>query len=265
MAVTLVAQTTFDHTAANNDTLTYSTTGHANTGRMMMVLATRSGGTATGAMTSVTDSATNTWTNATIGSVSGASNTRIECWYTYTYAAVTSISLNSATSQYYATHLSEWSGLNVAASPVDVVSPADSGSAAATTSTTPGIAVTGLDLVIAAIHYTQASGTFNSAGAAPTSGWTNLTAFDSTTVGSGRAAYQVMTSTGTYDGSWTLGASMAAGQITVGFKPATGATFSRSISDSATASDSITAQALSTRTYPVGVHLRNNRRMQSRY
>jgi hypothetical protein len=264
MPVALVAQTTFDDVAANNDTLTYSSTGHANTGRMMMVLATRSGGTATGAMTSVTDSAANTWTNATRGTVSGASHTRIECWYTYTYAAVTSISLNSSTSQYYATHLSEWSGLNVAASPLDLASPQDSGSAAATTTTTPGIAVTGLDLVIAAIHYPQTTGTFNSAGAAPTSGWTSLTNFDSTTAGSGRAAYQVMTSTGTYDGSWTLGASMASGQITVGFKPGTGSTFSRSISDSSTASDSITAQ-LSSRAYPVKTKLNNNRRMQSRY
>jgi hypothetical protein len=242
MAVTLVAQTTFDHVAATNDTLTYSSVG-SGAGRVMIALVTRSGGTATGSLSGVTDSATNTWTLATIGSVSGAAQTRIECWYTYTYAAVTSISLNSTSSQYYATHLSEWSGLNVAASPVDLASPTDSGSAAATTSTTPGIAVTGRDLVIAAIHYPQTTGTFNSAGAAPTSGWTDLSAFDSTTAASGRAAYQVMTSTGTYDGSWTLGASQPAGQITVGFLPG-----------ASTAS-----------TNPVQVHLRNNRRIQSRY
>lgn len=222
MAIALVNQATFDHIAANNDTLTYTSSG-SGSGSLMVVFATRSGGLGTGAMTSVTDSAGNTWTRATRGTVSGSGHTRIECWYTYNYAAVTSISLNSATSQYYATNLTEWSGVDTTANPLDVASADGSGGATATTQTTPGVATTvAADLVIAAIHYMQTTGTFNSAGATPTTGWTSLTNFDSTTAGSGRAAYQVMSSTGTYSGSWTLGVSAAAGEITVSFKPFTG-------------------------------------------
>ncbi len=213
MALALVAQATFDHVAANNDTLTYTSSG-SGSGALMVVLASRIGGLATGAMTSVTDSTgTNTWTRATRGAVSGVQHTRIELWYTYAYASVTSISLNSSTSQYYATNLTEWSGIDTSADPVDVVSPDNSAGAAGTTQTTPTINTTNAtDLIIAAIHYAQTTGTDNDGT------FTDLTNFDSTTAGSGRAAYKFVSATGGYTDNWTLGVSQAAGLITASFK-----------------------------------------------
>mgnify|MGYP001617064576 CR=1 FL=1 len=212
MAIALVAQATFDHVAANNDTLTYSSSG-SGSGSLMVVLASRSGGLATGAMTSVTDSASNTWTLATRGTVSGGTNTRIECWYTYAYSSVTSITLNSSTSQYYASSLTEWSGIETGADPKDVVSPDNSGGASSTTQTTPTINTTNAtDLIIAAIHHGQTTSTDNDGT------FTRMTDFDSTTVGSGRASYKFVSSTGGYTDNWTLGSAKSAGHITVSFK-----------------------------------------------
>lgn len=211
MAIALVAQTTFDHAAANNDTLTYSSSGNGS-GSLMVAFISRSGGLATGALTSITDSATNTWHMATRGTVSGVTNTRIELWYTYAYSSVTSITLNSSQSQYYASSLTEWSGIDTSTNPLNVISPDNSGATASTTQTTPTInTTTAIALIVAAIHHTKTTSTDNDGT------FTRLTNFDSTTAGSGRASYKFVNSTGSYTDNWTLGTSQGAGLITAAF------------------------------------------------
>src|SRR6266498_1840774 len=217
MAISLVAQATFDHVATLNDTITYTSSG-GGPGSLMVLLSTRAGGTATGAISSVTDSAGNIWTRKTRGSVSGVNNTRIECWVTWGYSSITSITVNSSALLYYASSLTEWSGLVAGFNPADGASPDNSGNVSSTAQATPPISTMySADLVISAIHYAQTTGTFNNAGATPGSNWTQLTNFDSTTVGSGRAAYQVMNATGSYNGAWTLGAAQGTGTLTVAF------------------------------------------------
>lgn len=213
MAIALVAQTTFDHIAATNDTLTYSSSG-SGSGSLMVILATRSGGLGTGVIISITDTASNTWTLATRGSVSGVQHTRIECWYTYNYASVTSVTMTSADSQYYATSLSEWSGIETSINPLDVVSPDNSGGASSTTQTVPTINTTStFDLIIAAIHHTQSATSLDNDGS-----FTRMTNFDSTVMGTGRASYKFVSSTGSYSDNWTLSLAQAAGHVTASFK-----------------------------------------------
>jgi hypothetical protein len=210
VSIAFVTQTTGSAASANNATATVSSTG----GNLLVAFVSRSGGLGTGALTSVTDSASNTWTLATRGAVSGGGFTRIECWYAPNASAVTSITFNSATAQTYAWNVVEFSGV-ATSSPGDVFSPDNSGNASSTTQATPSISTGNAnDLVICAIHYAQTTGTES------TSGFTDLTNFDDGASGSGRAAYQIVSATGSYSVTWTLGVAKATGTISVSFKAA---------------------------------------------
>lgn len=214
MAVTLVRQTTGSSASSANATATITA---STPGNLLVAFYARSGGLGTGALTGVTDSAGQTWTLATRGAVSGVANTRIECWYVASTASVTSVTFSSGTAQINSWNVLEFSGA-AASAPLDVASADNSAAAAATTIATPSVTTTADgDLVLAAIHYTQTSGTL------ATAGFTALTDYDYTTTGSGRAAYRVGAPVGAYSASWTLGAAQAAGVITVAFKAAAGA------------------------------------------
>lgn len=211
MAIALVNQNVGSATTANNATATITGTV---AGNLIVAIVARSTG-ATGPQTSVTDSASQTWTVATRGQVSGSSNTHMECWYKENSASITSVTFNASVTGSYAWNISQWSGMAIAA-PVDVVSPDNSGNTTATSHTTPAITTTNADdLVIGAAHFSQTTAPLT------TAGFTALTNFDDAAAGSGRAAYQIVTATGTYSVNWSpLGVTRAAGVITVSFKAA---------------------------------------------
>lgn len=232
-APAFVKQTAGNAAAASNATANVTST----TGNLLVALVARIGGTATGALTGVIDSASNTWlpTAVTRGAVSGAQHTRIECWACPNATAVTSVTFQSGTSQYYAWNIVEFS--NAATSePTDVASPDYSSAASSTTITTPSISTTNAnDIVIAAIHYPLATGALDS-------GLANaLDDFDDAgNTGSGRAAYEIVAATGSYSATWTLGSARTAGTLTVAFKGGAAAPpTSKTLSDAGAGTDSL--------------------------
>jgi hypothetical protein len=170
-----VASATSVTVSSSNSSGTWPTTA----GRLLVALITRSGGQGTGALTSVTDSAGNAWQIATRGAVSGLSNTRIEVWYAEQAASVTSITFNSATSQTYVWNILEFDNLTSFYG----ASPDYSFTTSSRQCVAPLLDNSGGLTLISAAHYPQQTGTLK------TTGWTALTNFDDTTVGSGRAAY----------------------------------------------------------------------------
>lgn len=182
-------------------------------GRLLVALVARSGGLATGALTGITDSAGNTWVRAGWGAVSGGSNTRLECWVCPNAAAVSSIAFASGAAQTWAWNILEVTAM-ASASVVDVASPDGSATTSSTTVTTPAItSLNAADVILAAFHSPTATPTLS----AP--GFTGLTAFDDG-ANPARAAYQVVSATGSYQAAWTLSAAQAAGVLTVALKRA---------------------------------------------
>lgn len=211
MAIALVKQTVGQGVSAANQTITATSTA----GSLLMLIYSRSGGLATGTVTSVTDTAGNTWTLVTRGSVSGAQHTRIEAWVCPNAAAITSLTVNSGTAQTNSWNVLEFTGA-ATASPVDAASPDNSGLASTTTVTTVAVTVTDpADMVVAATHFAQTTTT----GPTP-AGWTALTDWEDAAVGSSRGAYRLPAATGSQGAvTWTLTAARTAGVVTVAVKP----------------------------------------------
>jgi hypothetical protein len=231
-----VKQTSGSAAASTSTSPTVTSTG----GNLLVAFITRSGGLATGIITSVTDSAGNTWLLATRGAVSGVNNTRIECWYAQNAAAVTGLTYNSSSSQSWAWDVLEFSGM-VTSGVLDVASPDNSAVPSSTTIATPALPTTNAtDVVLAAIHHTQTTSVLQ------TPAWTAATNFDDAAAGSGRAAYRIVSSTGTYNADWLLGTAQAAGVITVAFKA------NASVTPSPITIDTSWARFTATQTIPDG-------------
>ncbi len=235
----LVGQNTAEFASATGGTISYASTA----GNLLVIMVSRSGGQGTGQLTGVTDSAGQTWSIATRGSVTGQSNTRLEVWYKENSAAVTSVTFSSGTSQTSSVNVSEWA--NMATSSFDVASPDNSGvTSSSTTITTPSITTTAdNDLVLAAFSAGTATPT-------QTSGWTDLSPFDYTGARTARGAYTVG-AIGSYSATWTLSTAKVAGITTVSFKPTVLAgggtqTMSPTAIGSAEAFGSVTAAAVIT-------------------
>ena len=187
----------------------------AGTQGLIVALVSRSGGAATGALSTVTDSQGNQWVRAARGSVSGVQYTRIECWAAAATAPVTAleISFASGVARTWSWNITSWPAATGPLN-IDAVSPDGSGvTSASTTIATPSItpAFAG-DLVIAAGHWPLSASTLAS------SGWTAMTPFDDGTLGSTRAAYLQPGVMGSDSASWTLtGGAQQAGVLTVAF------------------------------------------------
>lgn len=168
-------------------------------------------------VSSVTDSAGNTYTFRVAGFQSG-SNSRCEWWTAPVTSALVSgtVTVNLSGSAAARASCSEWVG---AASPV-VVDASNSFGTAATT-TPPACQITATDpgdVVLAAISYPNA--TAPSAG--PDNGFTTLSGGTPAATFYGTAARRIITATGTYGPAWTLPASVASGSATIALKPAAG-------------------------------------------
>jgi hypothetical protein len=165
--------------------------------------ASRASGTATGAMTGVTDTAGNTWVRATRGGVSGASNTRIEIWYCENYTPATTIT-GAGPSFVSAWGVAGFSGL-VNASSLDVTTADYSVGSTATTITAPSITTSQSDLIFAAdSHTTDATGALQSP-------FTQLSTYSLSGGGGGQAGYLIAPTAGTYTATWTQSTASSVG------------------------------------------------------
>lgn len=177
---------------------------------LLVAFVTRSGGQGSGALTGITDGVGNTWTRLARGAVSGAMNTRIECWAAAAQAFTSALSVNfaSTVAQSWAWNVTAWPVTGTVN--VDAVSGDNSFAASSTAVATPAITPPSAgDLVLAAGHWPQTTSTLNA------TGWTALNSFDDGTVGSGRAAYIQPGTSASENAAWTLGTAHTAGVLTV--------------------------------------------------
>jgi Big-like domain-containing protein/purple acid phosphatase-like protein/calcineurin-like phosphoesterase family protein len=160
---------------------------------------------------SVSDSTGGAWTKGPVGFLTGA-NTRIEIWYrTNVPSGISSVTATISASGVASMNVSEWSGV-ASVSPVD--RQAARGNSSATNASTPSITTTNAnDVVIGAINYPGAASS-----TLTTSGFTALANFSAGSSTNGRAAYEVVPSTGTYQVSWTLSAASASGAAILALK-----------------------------------------------
>jgi hypothetical protein len=168
----------------------------------------------TGAVSGIADSATNTWALAGATFQSGT-NTRLECWYALNAAAITSVTVTYAAARVTGFNFTEWSG-------VATVSALDQatfqGAASSTTLTTGNITTLNAnDLILAGISYSVST-----TGTLATGTFTALTDITNGASQRGRAAYRVVSSTGTYNVSWTMGVTAPAGTGIFALKAAGG-------------------------------------------
>ena len=219
MAISFVGQTETDVTAANTtDTKSVTTTA----GNALILLVSIAAG-ATSKLSSVTDSAGNTWivpasdpnTNPPANFVSG-SNTYFAMAYVLNAAAISSITVNISLSKAFSYSLLEFSGI-ATASAVDQSQTA-SDTPAGSPILTPSITTTNAnDLIIGGMSANNNSMTLG------TSGYTALTSMVPVGTMKAVAAYQIVSSTGTYQISWTPGANAVAGAGIMAFQAAAGA------------------------------------------
>jgi Calcineurin-like phosphoesterase/Purple acid Phosphatase, N-terminal domain len=162
-------------------------------------------------VTGVTDSAGNPWTLGPVGLLSG-SNTRVEIWHSTGAAPVAGVTVNFSAADLASANVSEWRGV-AASQAVDAF--AGQGNASATTAATPAITTTNAnDLVLGAINFPRAT-----ASTLTTSGFTALDNFTTSTV-SGRAAYRVVSATGSHSVGWTLSAASPSGSAVLALRAA---------------------------------------------
>jgi hypothetical protein len=161
----------------------------------------------------VSDDKGGMWTKGPVGYQTG-SNTRIEVWYRAGVGAgVTSVTATLSAAAAISANVSEWSGV-ATATPVDVQG--FGGNASSTTAATPSLTTLNAnDVVIGAINYPGSA-----TSALTTSGFTPLNAFSSGTSTNGRAAYDVVSTTGAYQASWTLSAAATSGGAILALKGA---------------------------------------------
>ena len=166
---------------------------------------------ATTSVSSVTDSAGNTWTKGPVGFLSG-SNTRVELWYSTGAAPVAGVTVNLSAPDLASANVSEWSGVATAGA-LDTA--AGRGNASSTTASTPTIGtVNANDLIVGAINFPLAvSSTLAGAGFSP------LQDFTVSSV-KGRAAYRIVSAPGAYSAAWTLSGSSTSGAAILALKGA---------------------------------------------
>jgi hypothetical protein len=156
----------------------------------------------TTSVSSVIDSARNTWTRGPVG-FRARSHTRIELWYATGADRVASVTVRLSAAGMASANVSEWSGV-VRADALDTwVSHWNTPS---TTAATPCVGTANArDLIIGAVSFPgSASSTFVS------DEFTPLDDFGVSIV-NGRAAYRMVSSKGSYSAAWTLSAPAASG------------------------------------------------------
>ena len=218
MAIAFANQTEVDVTTANTTSTTSMTSTSGNA--LIAIVAIAAGATAK--ISSITDSAGNAWVvpsaspnqNPPANFVSG-SNTYFAIAYALNAAAITSITVNISASKVFSYNVVEFSG--VATSSAVDQSASSSNSTATSPLLTPSITTANAnDLIIGGMSANNNSMTLGSAG------YTALTSMVPVSTMKGVAAYQIVSSTGSYSISWTPGANAVSGAGIMAFQAAAG-------------------------------------------
>jgi hypothetical protein len=185
--------------SGNTGTIVDTLTGAAGTGHTLVALVALAAGSSA-SVTTVTDSASGTWTKGPVGFLNGV-NSRVEIWYRLGISApVTSVTVTLSAAKSASVNVSEWSGVAT----TSAVDASLGGSAPdSTTVTTPGPFSTtnAVDVVIGAVNYPLTATATLGAGS-----FTSLAEFNFSTSVHGRAAYRITSATGSQQASWTLSA-----------------------------------------------------------
>jgi hypothetical protein len=203
----------FVQQAVNTNTTTTTTlaTTIAATATTNLLIAQVAVNTGTAVVSSITDTAGNTWVKATSGSGNSLDS---EIWYTANSNSVTSVTVNMSGSYRVAVNISEFAGM-ATASALDVAT--GNTNTGGTTQNSPTITTTvAYDLVIAGLSWaTGPSMTGSSTGA-----WNDLTTLANPASLSSR--YKTGTATGSYSTSWTASYYTNASTSMAAFKPVGG-------------------------------------------
>ena len=182
----------------------------ATTAGNALVLVIANGSGLTNPVSGVTDTAGNAWALGSAGFQSG-SNTRIEIWYALNAASTTQVTVTKGSAAVCAIGITEWAGVAQVGA---LDQAAGAGSATATSHTAGPVTTTfANELLIGGISFTGAA-----VSTLTTPGFTALTDLSNTQ--RGRAAYAIVSATGTYSVNWTLSAAANAGNAMVGLKSA---------------------------------------------
>lgn len=203
-----------EYSAGISSSVSYNVTGvtAASNTTMVAVVHIKAGSSIT--VSSITDSAGNTWAHQTTGYQSGA-NTHVEIW---TATATTGLSGGSVTITHASAasgrcSLSVWSGVS---NPIIVDAMYSLGSAATTTPASVTVATTDPgSVVIGGISYPDVGAPASGPGA----GWTTLSGSSPASTFYGTAAYALPGTTGTYGPTWTLPVSVASGAAIIALLP----------------------------------------------
>ncbi len=186
--------------------------GSASGDTLVAAIALAAGSSAS--VTGVTDSGGGTWVKGAVG-FQTSTNSRVEIWYRLGGPASTSVTIALSASKAVSANISEWSGSGWA-----LDKSASLGNASGTTASTGTAATTNAtDLVIGAINYPAAVTSTLTTGS-----FTGLADFSSGAGVHGRAAYDVTSTTGSYQTAWSFsGASGGAGGAILALKTSGGA------------------------------------------
>jgi len=199
-----VGQTT--NLSSSASTLATSLSPASTSGNTLVAIIVFAAGSSA-SVSSVSDSG-GAWAKGPVGFLTGI-NSRVEIWYRLGAPAVSSVTVTLSSAKAVAVNISEWSG-------VTGFERSSSGNGlSSTTITTPSLTTTNAqDLVIAATNFpggaisTLTSGSF-----------TVLRDFNSGSGVHGRAAYVITSSTGSFQGSWSLSTSSGGhGTAIIAFK-----------------------------------------------
>jgi hypothetical protein len=140
------------------------------------------------------------------------SNTRIEMWHSTGATPMAGVTVNLSAADLASANISEWSGV----APTQAVDAfAGQGNASSSTAATPSVTTTNAnDLVLGAINFPRAAAT-----TLATPGFTALDNFSASTV-TGRAAYRIVSTTGSQSLAWTLSATSPSGAAVLALKAA---------------------------------------------
>ncbi|TML71285.1 MAG: hypothetical protein E6G14_03670 [Actinobacteria bacterium] len=191
--INLVQET---HTGGSTGTITAALQSASLPGDTLVAVVALAAGSSAKVST-VTDSSGATWSAAPVVGYLTGTNSRVEIWYRVGAPSVTSVTVSLSAAKSAAVSVSEWSGVAGSSQPDKAAG--GSGASATTISTAPGFSTLNpTDLIIAATNYpAAATATLTS------SGWTPLPSFPSSSVHE-TAAYQITTSTGSYQATWNL-------------------------------------------------------------
>lgn len=215
-AITYINNVANNNSGATSVVVTISTT----TGNLLVANIHVNSETAI-TVTSVTDTASNTWTKAVNTTSSTGSGNRAEIWYAANATAVSSVTVTISAAQVVVANISEYSGV-ATSSPLDGTPQGVSRTSCSTggsACTSPSLTTTNADDLLVTTLSVRNSGSPTFTG--PGSPWNLLTHAGNDRPSSYlKPAYQIVAATGTYSASWDMSVADTVDTAIVAFKAA---------------------------------------------